>query len=266
MKRVLAALLLLSATGSATEQSPWIDHVLEPIIQVAGTYQHFQGYETKGNHCNQTENNALIDTGIFLALSADMAFEAEMRIKRTHTFPWTIDCFKQTGRFGFLDDSEGDCFSLAAGLTLSEVFTRGLNDPAVFHHGHFEAEAFLTVGQEWICYDTWIYRLWGVVAIGQADVGYPWLRSLLAADYNIADTHFFRMKLEGRKGCGGNRLHLLHFRGYGYINYYAIDTSVQYTYQTDCGVLFGLEALGRLAEYNAPKHLTQLTLTLNYPF
>lgn len=265
MKNFLCALLFLSNL-SATEESPWIDHVLAPIFTVSGTYQEFATLRCHGENVRYPGKGYLINSGLLFAPDKDYDFQVEMRLARTHAHTFAVDQFKETARYIFFDDAEGDDFSLSAGLSLAQVPKIALRDRSQIHYGEFEAEVHGAIGREWSLEGYRTARIWGLAALGIANRGEAWLRGVFASEAIVCFRHIFRGELEAEGGFGKRSPCQRHFRGYGNAGYRFMDAKLKYGYQNDDGAIFSIEVLQRVFASNAPRSLKQVRLEVVYPF
>jgi hypothetical protein len=265
LKHFIFALLLLSGL-SATEESPWIDVVLEPLLSISGTYQEFAYLRCHGKNIRYPGKGYLIDTGLLFAPDKDYDIQVEIRLAQTHAHSLAIDQFKETARYVFLDDSEGDDFSLSAGITLAQVPKIALKDRSQIHHGEFEAEVQGAIGKEWSLDGYRTGRIWGLAACGIANRGETWLRGLFASEYILCFHHIFRGELALEGGFGKKSPCWPHFRGYGNVGYRFMDGKLKYGYQNEDGALFSIAVLQRVFARNAPRALKEVRAEVVYPF
>lgn len=264
MKKLL--FVLLFARLAATEEAPWIDHVLEPILNLSGTYQEFSSLRCHGKNIRYPGKGYLIDSGALYAPDKDYAIQLEMRLARTHAHALAIDQFKETARYIFFDDSEGDEFSLSAGLSFAQVMKIALKDRSQIHHGEFEAEVHGAIGKEWSLAGYRTGRIWGLLGCGIATRGEPWLRGLFAAEAIYCFHHIFQGELEAAGGFGKKSPCQCHFLGYGNVAYRFLDAKLKYGYLNEEGAIFSIEFLQRVLASNAPRSFKQVRMEIVYPF
>lgn len=250
----------------ATEESPWIDQVLIPVASFEAGYQHFNQLSSGNHDCNYPGRDFFGNLGLLFALSPDLCFELETRFTRTHQHGLALDQVKQTARYAYLDDARGDLFALTFGLELVEPISPfGLKDPSFIHHSLFDSEIHVAIGKEWICEDEYIWRLYGLTALGLGIEGAPWMRGNIAAEYQYCLAHVFKGKLVGEGGFGNRDLHLHHFRGYGSIAYQLVDVEIEYTYALE-DFAISFKYLKSLYRHNCPSNVQQISCVLSYPF
>lgn len=264
--KYLLPALIAGSSLLATEESPWIDRVLEPVASLELGYQHFNQLSSGNHYCRYPGRDFFGNAGLLFALSPDLCFELEGRVTSTHQHGLALDQVKQTARYVYLDDARGDLFALAFGLELVEPISPfGLKDPSFIHHSLFDPELHVAIGKEWICEDEYIWRLYGIAALGQGIEGYPWMRGNIAAEYQYCLAHVFKGKLIGEGGFGSRDLRLHHFRGYGSIAYRLFDVELEYTYTLE-DFEISLKYLKSLYRHNCPNNVQQVSCLLTYPF
>lgn len=263
--KLLFALLLFSSL-SATEEAPWIDHVLEPILTLRGTCQEFASLRCHRKNIRYPGKGYLFEAELLIAPDKDYDLQAEIRFARTHAHGFALDQVKETGRYIFLDDAEGDSFSLSVGLSFAQVLKIALKDRSQIHHGEFEAEIHGAIGKEWSEDGYRTARIWGLGAVGIATRGNPWLRGLFATEYIYCFHHIFRGEIEVAGGFGKKSPCQCHFRGYGNVAYRLCDAKLKYGYLNEDGAIFSIELLQRVFASNAPRSLKEVRLEFVYPF
>ena len=156
--------------------------------------------------------------------------------------------------------------ALAFSVSLAEILKVGLHDPSLFHHALFEFETSVSVGKEWSSWDEWVYRTWGEVTFGLGSRGSPWLKGKGAIQWSFCPCQFIEGALLAEMGFGGEKFCLHRFKGYGPIQYRAVDLSLGYTYCTECYGDITFAILQRVYSRNGPSGLTRLTLQLATSF
>lgn len=250
----------------ATDQSPWIDQIYQPVVTLAAGYQHFDSIHEGKKWRAYPGRDPFIDGSIFLALDPDYSFEIESSITRSHAHPLAFDHFKETFRYIFMNDAAGDPYALALGLSLIEPLAIGLKDPSFIHHALLELEGHFSLGKEWVVGDRWEYRNFAVFALGVGVQGSPWLKARGVFQKNFCDQHFLSFELLGEGGFGHRDFSLCKFKGYGPIAYRIGETLLAYTYQGETGWTASLQATYRFFAKNAPANVAVIQAEIVYPF
>lgn len=262
--KYLLPALIAGSSLLATEEAPWIDRVLEPIASLELGYQHFNTVNNGNHFCRYPGRDFFGNVGLLFARSPELCFELEGRFTSTHQHGLALDQVKQTVRYAYLDDARGDLVALTVGLELMEPISPfGLKDPSFIHHSLFDSEVHVAIGKEWICEDEYIWRTYGLAAVGVGIEGYPWMRGTFAAEYHYCLVHLFKGKLMGEGGFGHNNLQ--HFHGYGNVAYRLVDVELEYTYVME-DFEISLKYLKSLYRHNCPANVQQISCILTYPF
>ncbi|MBA3815582.1 MAG: hypothetical protein H0X29_03510 [Parachlamydiaceae bacterium] len=265
--RLALFLILIFPCLYATELLPWYGNTLEIETRAA--------FKLQGYHSVATDHHSIKRPAcdLFFELSAgtsydDYAAELEILASDTRYRNLGLDCIKLTGRYRLLNDIVADPVSLVSGITISQVFKPGLRNLSSFHHGGIEAELHLSAGKEHSFMQFWTSRYWGVIGVGGADMGYPWVRGDVAWEHNYCELHQVRLFANSLWGLGHESLKLKHhFHGYGPIRHQCIDIGLRYSKFFPCnGLVVSLEYAFRIFARNCPKEMNSLYLSLNYPF
>lgn len=257
----------------AIDYKPWYGRVYEIDTAVDIRFQLFDRVDShqSSHHDLLHVSNKRKELDTFIALNAgtaldqDRAVELEVIGLQSRKQSFGMDAVRLSGRYRFLNDIVGDPVSLSTGLTVSTIFPNARKNIATFDHGGVALEGHLSVGREMSSGPLWTSRAYGVFAVGIADVGSPWLRANASLEHNFCDRHRLELFAESIWGLGGNHLNLYRFRGYGSVNYQAVDLCSKYVFQADYGVLFSLGGGYRLYARNCPKNACFILLRLDYP-
>ena len=145
-------------------------------------------------------------------------------------------------------------------------FNRSFKDKSTFHHGHSEAEIFLSAGKEKTEGMRWISRWWGMLGIGCAERGSPWIRFNLSLADHFRLNHEIELFVRTLWGLGHKNLHHCHFGGYGPIQHQSVDLGFNYKYHVEFFGNIVIEYAKRVHARNFPVDAHQLRLSLLYTF
>lgn len=261
---------ILSLQTYATEFAPWFGPAFLPELRLSAAYQNFAKIDSHHHALHYPGKDFFADLSLSIALDPVVLWPLSVEIEsvgsRTHHHSLNFDCFKFTGRYQWFDDIVGDPFSLTSGISLIFPFEKGLTDISSFHHGCFEYEGHVAFGKEKACRENWIFRHYGLLALGSSDRGSPWLRGGYFLENKVCGPLFFQAFLEGLMGFGKRHLHKHHFQGYGAIQHRSIDGGIKLSYSLDYYGVIALEYRRRLFARNFPLRTNWLQLSLIYPF
>lgn len=257
---------VLAATISATELKPWIGSQYSTEFNANCLLQQFRKIDAHCGSRKRPEFDSFYNFGAHVVSSENTTLELEFSLLNTRQRAFGLDSLRLTGRYFLLNDIVGDPISLAAGITFSKIFQDARRNIATFNHGGIACEAHIAAGKEYSCEQFWMTRIWGILGAGIADVGSPWLRANIVWERNWWEIHQLRVFADSIWGFGGNNLTLHHFKGYGSINYQAIDVGMRYGYRFANNALLSLAYAKRVYGRNCPLYANLLKLELCYPF
>lgn len=249
------------------ETQPWFGEVYEARLDTFYTYSRYTHVNHAKHRLKHPSNDQLVtlDLGMTVSPEIDLAVEAEFAY--TPRMPFGLRSGAARMRYLFLDDVSGDPISLTAGLELRGATGRSLRDVSSPYHAAFNAELQSAVGKEWSRGPHWLYRTYGLVAIGQANRGYPWVRSLISFLANIKNHHRFQIFSEGYFGFGDQKeVNIRHFNGWAKIQHRSIDVGASYAYHFRQWGTLSLSYARRVYAHSFPQSVNYATLEYNLPF
>lgn len=267
-KLAFMALFMLAAMPlTATELRPWCGAIYDLDIRGKATLQQFQWIDTQCGKVKRPECDGFYTVGALGVPKEMMSVELELSALSSRHRVFGMQALRLTGRCFLLNDIVGDPVSLATGITVSQIFHAARRNIATFDHGGIACEGHVAIGKEYSCEQFWVSRWWGVLALGIADVGYPWLRANLAWERNWWERHQLKVFMESIWGFGGQDLMLsCRFPGYGNIQFQAIDTGVRYGFRLDNNTLLTIAYAYRVYGRNCPRNVNLLQLEITYPY
>lgn len=264
---ILSGLCLIALEGNGTERQPWVGNFLEFEWRNSLLYQSYSKIASGSHLCSHSSDDFFITTSLSNSVG-EISLELEATAAHTRRQSWGIDQLRATGRYMWMDDLLGDPFSLTIGATFTQSFVSSLKDVSSFHHGRSEAELFLSVGQDESLEltMTWASRWWGVLGMGCAERGSPWIRGDLVYEYRSCLDSEWRFFVNTLWGLGERRLHWHDFHGYSSIGHQSVDLGVRYTYLFEYMGNLSVDYSYRVYAYNFPAHTHQVMLRFLYLF
>jgi hypothetical protein len=247
--RFLSILLFCSALF-ATEESPWIDRTLVPVVGFEVYGETFNALNSHGKKISYHGRTLGANGSLYLATS-DLSAEVEVFTARTHKRSYSLDAFKETGRYLIFEDALGDPFAWSVGASFTQVLARGFKDPSLLYQGLFLGEIHTAQGLEICCAPEWTSRLYALEAFGVCSDS-PWLRGKFGVNLSSLCGHRLACSLEGLYGFGRHKLCPSHFDGYGEVAYRTLDLNLEYSLRTDDWNLYSFGLEYRLYARNAP--------------
>lgn len=262
----LLFLLLIAAQGSATEYQPWLGNIYEFEFRPSFTYQGYSHIVSNSTLKHYSSNDQFLHLSLCNALSNGFGGEIELIQANTLRQHDDIDQFKVTGRYNWQDDIAGDPLSLMTGLSYIQAFKNSVKDVSSFHHGEYEGEFFLSAGKEIFSDTQWKFRWWGVLGIGVAERGSPWMRLRLDYEKWLGDQQEMRLFVHALWGLGHQRLRLHPFHGYGPIQHQSVDIGFRYTHLLEYFGSASIEYSYRIHAQNFPAYTHRLLIQFLYTF
>lgn len=222
-------------SGESTEKEPWTGNPFEFELRGAAQYQRYR-YVSTGNHLQRySANDAFLNVSLknFTCYPVPLSLELEALEAFTHKQNGDIDSFKMTAIYPFRDDVGGDPFSVHGGLRYIQAFDRSLRDISSFHHGLYNGEIFISIGQEKARDIFWQRRWWVVFGLGAAEQGSAWGSVDIHAALIPYKRHELKFFISSLWGMGHKNLHIHSFKGYGNVAHASLDMGVGYTYHID---------------------------------
>jgi hypothetical protein len=267
-RRIAILLFMLVVTSlAATELRPWHGRLYDIDIRGKAALQQFQWIDTHCGKVQRPECDGFYTVSVLGVPEEMVTIEAELSALDSRHRLFGLQAFRLTGRYFWLNDIVDDPVSLATGITVSQIFHAARRNIATFDHGGIACEGHIAIGKEYSCEQFWVSRWWGVLGLGIADVGYPWLRANLAWERNWWERHQVKVFMESIWGFGSHDL-VLHprFSGYGNIQYQAIDAGVRYGFRLDNDALLSLAYAYRVYGRNCPRNVNLLQFEICYPY
>ncbi len=261
----LGLLIAGSLNLYATDYKPWTsERELELYPRFDYAFEHYSRINSADGSENDSGNDHFYTLGVSGSYTP-YSVELEVQLANSNHRSFGFDHAQLTGRYHWLNDIVGDPVSLAFGASLSGVSSTAVREIGSFHHGEFEAEAFISFGKECTCLDTWTTRWWGVTGIGIANHGSPWVFSEFVWEKKLCDYNL-ELFAELLVGLGDRALNIHHFHGYGSVEHRSLDLGTRLHYHTHCYGIWIAELAQRVWGYNFPQNATIIQLSVVYPF
>lgn len=258
--------LFVFTKASATELQPWFGPPFVIEGRADTIVEYYSSLATEHGTVDRSTWAGYLDLSASLAIMDNWSAELEAIVADSH-HSFHFDSVLLTGRYRWTNDIVGDFATISTGITISQIFTQGLHDISIFHHGGIAGEAHVSIGKEFSCEQFWTSRFWGVAGFGIADMGSPWVRGDAGWELNFCDQHLFGAYMYTLWGLGHNGLNAAKsFHGYGPINHQSVDFAVRYAYTLECQLTIGVEYAYRVYARNCPKQANFGVLRLRYPF
>lgn len=259
-------LVCLCGSLSAFTEKPWL---AEPYIAEASLSYAFQHYSSIADEvgAKTSSNDNFLWGDLSFSFMDNWDMQAELELDATTMKHFGFESFGLAARKVLLNDLRGDLVSLVVGGNMRAVPHGRLPDPSTPYHNVFNMEVNLCVGREWNDYFDWYYRTWGLIALGQANKGYPWIRTDYHLQGKVRDKWEWDAFLIGYFGTGNKRtIDLSTFMGYYNIAHQSIDIGLGGSYLL--GIWGKISASGSYRVYAKayPQHAGIFTISYTLPF
>jgi hypothetical protein len=216
-------LFCLTATGYATQYTPWFTPPFEVNARLSYFYRDIENFASdRGNFSFPTHHHTL-HTSLAITPLPYWNVEGELLFTQTSQLSLGCEAFRATLRYQWFDDREGDSLSAVIGGTITFPRKEFLHHIDFLYTAQREMELHLTLGKELWLTPADPLRLWALGGYGIGNRGSPWFHSLGWIEYQH---RCLTMGLfsEWYSGFGHSPLLPIHpFPGYGHIAYRRFD-------------------------------------------
>ena len=249
------------------ETKPWLGNVYEWQLQGAFTYSRYAKVDDASMQLSHPSNDKFYVMDLSFTPSESFDFEAEMEFADTPRQSLGLQSYALQGRYLWLNDISGDVCSLISGFNVREASRRSLHDVSCPYHSDFNFELTTAAGKEWSKQEWWISRCYGLLGLGIANHGAPWLRAMAIFEANRNNRNRLMVALEGYFGFGPKRHpDVDHFDGWGKFHHQSIDCAVGYAHHLPVWGTLGLRYAYRLFANTFPAHVNFITFYYQFPF
>lgn len=265
-KTLLFLLCSVSFQLFAFTEKPWI---IEPYSSEAFLSYAYQYYPSIADQVGDkyASHNNFVQGDLSLAFLDNWDLEAELQLDATTKKDFGFESVGIQGRKGFLNDLAGDYLSLVLGGNVRIVPHGRLIDPSTPYHEVFNIEANVSIGREWNDYFEWYYKTWALIALGQANKGYPWIRADYHFQGKVKEVWEWDIFGIGYFGTGKeNSIDLSTFKGYYNIAHRSIDLGLSLSYLFQYWGKMSLSGAYRVYAHAYPRAATTVTLSYTLPF
>ncbi len=268
MKKCYALLLLLSpALAYGFQEKPWLGEVWCCEFNADFTYSRYHEVEGAVKQLRSPSNDKVetFDLSLIPSSCLDVQFELEFADTLRESFGLRSSAIQ--GRYLWMNDVAGDPFSWTTGLSVRKATRRSLKDVSTPYHSEVNIELNSAFGKEWCQQAFWTTHLWGLVGVGIANHGSPWLRALAVYEKNWNDRHRLGFFSEGFFGFGKKEhVDINHFDGWGKFHHQSVDVGVLYRYHTDTWGEVTVAYTRRVFAHVFPQNVNFITIAYNLPF
>lgn len=187
------------------------------------------GYGKEDNTLFYRSFNVDFFTNLLFSFLFEWEVEGEIEFLRTTAFPFDFQSVAFQARKQVCDDVIGDIVSVVLNGNMRFVNRSRLQDIVTPYHGLWNGEVGCSLGREVSMNEDWWLRVFGYFGFGQADRGYPWIKS----DFHIRAKMFFYYELRffvfSYFGFGhADIIDIKQFHGYRDIQHQNVDVGLSF--------------------------------------
>lgn len=259
--------LFLPIVASALEVEPWFSEVYEFHFDGTFAYSRFNSVQGARPAISSPYNVFLIYSGLEFSSSPQWCVDGDVQLADTSRTDFHFRSCAIQFRYLWLDDIVGDPVSFATGGSLRVTSDRALHDISCPSHSNIDFEIHFSMGKEFDFSDCWEWRFWCFGALGQANVGSPWVRGIAAIAANIDDRHRWDLLALGSNGYGRHpHLNPDDFHGYAKIRQKSIDIGIRYGYRLGIWGTLRFEYDRRVLAKACPQNVNNFVVSYLLPF
>lgn len=259
-------ILAIPLCGFAFEQSPWVDSPylfrFRPSLEVS----YFPGVNG-GSPSSFSSLNEDLNLNLGVATMSRYEIQLETDFFHSKMRSFNFESVALQLRNQFMDDIAGAPISLTLGGSYRFVPMHRLHDVAMPYHYLHNFELVSSIGKEWSSPPNWIVRSYGLLAVGIANQGSPWIKANLLIEGAIAKRHEIAAIVESYFGFGfKNQIDIDTFSGYYNVAHRSIDVGLRYAYEFDIYGTLSAKASYRVYAHAYPENLVSILLEYSFPF
>lgn len=259
--------LFLPTFCLALQQKPWFGDLSEFYLKPFYEYQFFDEVDNAKSQLPGKFQTHLLGFSFDLTAPDTWNYEIELECADTTSVSWGYRSFALQVRKLWLDDVCGDLISLTTGLSIRDASNRMRRALSTPYHSRVNFELQTVFGKEWSRSCFWMFRTYGVIAVGQGTSGSPWLKGDLYLGYNHCDIHQFELYGKSYWGFGSlSSVSTSHFKGWQNTRHQSIDLGASYACTFDCYGKLRLDYQHRVYALSYPEHANIFTLSYELPF
>lgn len=259
--------LFLPSLCRGLEVQPWFSDVYEFHFLENYAYSRFRTVQGGVPQLHNFFNSNVIYTGLEFCPSPEWSVDGDIQIADTTAMPFNFRSVAFQARYLWLDDIVGNPVSFSTGANFRVTSDAALRDVSCPSHSIVDFEVNFAVGREFDYSESWQWRLWCFGAMGQANLGSPWVRAIAAIETNIDEMHKWDFYAIGSNGYGRHsHVDTEHFNGYAKIRQKSIDVGVRYGYRMGVWGSLRVEYQRRVLAKACPQNVNTFSISYLLPF
>ena len=259
--------LIFPSLCRGLEVQPWFSDVYEFHFLENYAYSRFRSVQGGVPQLKNFFNSNVIYTGLEFCPSPEWSVDGDIQVADTTAMSFNFRSVAFQARYLWLDDIVGNPVSLSTGANFRVTSDAALRDISCPSHSNVDFEVNFALGREFDYSESWQWRLWCFGALGQANLGSPWVRAIAAIETNIDETHKWDFYAIGSNGYGRHsHVDTEHFNGYAKIRQKSIDVGVRYGYRMGVWGSLRWEYQRRVLAKACPQNVNTFAISYLLPF
>jgi hypothetical protein len=254
IKRV-SIFLITTLQVYGLEEKPWFYPPYNFHTKAAFEASFFTNVDNGFNPIGYHSTNFEAVLGFLAPISSTFDAEIEVELQSTSMTNFGFESAVLQVRKLLLNDIMGDFLSLDLGANIRAVPKQRLRDVAVPYHDLWNFELSSAIGKEFTKEEDWLWRVFVLGAVGQANRGYPWIKAMFSAFLNS----YFGL---GKKTL----IDVRHFDGYGMYKHQSIDVGATFTVFFEVLGSLTLAYTHRFLANTYPEDYNSFLITYDLPF
>jgi hypothetical protein len=264
---ILIFLSILPLPLLSLDRQPWLGGIYEFYFLSGFAYERYPRVQGASPPAPHPTNVYLAFADLEFAFTPEWTVDTDIEFVQTPVQDFGFRSWALQLRYLWLDDIVGDPISLTTGGNLRIVSKKSLHDVSCPYHANVDMEVNISMGKEFDLFDYWRFRIWGYGALGMANRGSPWIRSMAAIEGNYHEEHKWAIYADGCHTYGRRRsIDPNHFYGYAKVRQKSWDLIFRYGYRFGSAGTLRFEYIRRVAARLCPEDVNTFVISYLLPF
>ena len=266
-RAIFLGALFLPTLGRGLEVQPWFSDVYEFHFLGSYAYSRFRSVQGGVPELTRPFNSNVIYAGLEFCPAPEWSVDGDIQVADTTDMPFNFRSLACQLRYLWFDDIVGDPVSFATGGNIRFTSDAAIHDISCPSHSNVDLELNFALGREFDYSEIWQWRFWCYGALGQANLGSPWVRAIASIETIIDEKHKWDFYALGNNGYGRHsHVNTEHFNGYAKIRQKSIDVGVRYGYRMGVWGTLRMEYARRVLSKACPQNVNAFAISYLLPF
>lgn len=259
--------LIMTLQVYGLEEKPWFYPPFNFHTKATFDVSFFTNVDNGFNPIGYHSTNFEAVLGVLAPVSPKWDAEFEVELQSTSMTNFGFESAVLQVRRLLLNDIIGDFVSLDLAANIRAVPKHRLRDVAVPYHDLWNFELSSALGKEFTKEEEWLWRVFILGAVGQANRGYPWLKANFDIRAKAFKDYMFSAFLNSYFGLGKKTLiDIRHFEGYGMYRHQSIDVGATFTVFFEVLGSLTLAYTHRFLANTYPEDYNSFVISYDLPF